>query len=219
MDYNSRQTRHIYTQTEAYEPLHTCTLPSMHTKPFKGPLDYTDALCNTIHACKHRHTHTHTCTKQALCIQGKHGDMSTARTMGGKQSQSRYCLSQISPMSHVWHVCASAACVSRQCIEQTFLTLFTMKRAVFHFNYEKKEVERWGNMLMLLCEGTLTSAHTAKQLGELNYSVRSESKRMGQEKGGCVRRTHTNTKNRWRGRGSDREAVSMGPHIQICKQV
>lgn len=51
-------------------------------------------------------------------------------------------------------------------------------------------------MLMLLCEGTLTSAHTAKQLGELNYSVRSESKRMGQEKGGCVRRTHTNTKNR-----------------------
>lgn len=84
---------------------------------------------------------------------------------------------------------------------------------------KKKEVERWGNMLMLLCEGTLTSAHTAKQLGELNYSVRSESKRMGQEKGGCVRRTHTNTKNRWRGRGSDREAVSMGPHIQICKQV
>lgn len=51
-------------------------------------------------------------------------------------------------------------------------------------------------MLMLLCEVMLTSAHTATQLGGLNYSTRSDSKRMGQEKGGCVRRTHTNTKNR-----------------------
>lgn len=48
-------------------------------------------------------------------------------------------------------------------------------------------------MLMLLCEGTLTSAHTAKQSGEPNYSTRGEAKRMGQEKGGCVWRTHTNT--------------------------
>lgn len=47
-------------------------------------------------------------------------------------------------------------------------------------------------MLMLLCEGALTSAHTAKQSGELNYSTCGESRRMGQEKGGCVRRTHTN---------------------------
>lgn len=48
-------------------------------------------------------------------------------------------------------------------------------------------------MLMLLCEGALTWAHSDKQLGEQNYSTRGELRRMGQEKGGCVRRTHTNT--------------------------
>lgn len=45
--------------------------------------------------------------------------------------------------------------------------------------------------MLMLCKGTLTSAHTAKQVGELNYSTCGESRRMGQEKGECVRKTHT----------------------------
>lgn len=97
MDYNSRQTRERCTQTEAYKPLRTCTLSSTHTKPFQSPVDNTNVLCNTIHPCKQRLRHTR--AKQALCIQGKQRDMSTARTVGGKQSQSTYCLSSIFPMS------------------------------------------------------------------------------------------------------------------------
>lgn len=168
----------------------------MHTKPFKSPLDYSDAL--TMHVSKHTQRHTHTSTKQALCTQSKHRDVSTAGTMGGKQTQSWYCLGPVSPRSpggssltldmcvrlHVWLGSVSSM-LSWHCLQW---------KAAFQFNYEKKRQRggRWGSMLMLLCEGTLTSAHTAKQLGELNYSTRSESRRMGQEKGGCVRKTHTN---------------------------
>lgn len=97
MDYNSRQTRQRYTQTEAYEPLHTFTLLGIHTKPFQRAMDNINVLCNTIHLCKHRLRHTR--AKQDLCIQGKQRDMSTARTMRGKQSQSTYCLSSIFPIS------------------------------------------------------------------------------------------------------------------------
>lgn len=38
---------------------------------------------------------------------------------------------------------------------------------------------------------TRRGAHAAKQLGEFNYSARGESRRMRQERGVCVRRTHT----------------------------
>lgn len=41
---------------------------------------------------------------------------------------------------------------------------------------------------------TLESTNSAEQSVELDFSTRSESKRMGQEKGGCVKGgTHTHT--------------------------
>lgn len=40
---------------------------------------------------------------------------------------------------------------------------------------------------------TLESAHSAEQSVVFDYSTRSKSKRMGQEKGGCVRGEHTHT--------------------------
>lgn len=143
MDYYSRQTRQRYTQTEAYEPFtHLHTFKYSH-KALSKP--YGQHKCTAqYYTSMQTQTKTHTRAKQTLCIQGKQGDMSTARTMGGKQSQSTYCLSSIFPMSlgasiliMGVRVCVCMY-VSTLCILHTFLVLFTMKRAAFQFSYEKR---------------------------------------------------------------------------------
>lgn len=218
MDYNSRQTRQRYIHKQRLTNL--CT-PAHSQVCTQSP---SKALWTTQMHLPCMYLNTHKDAKQALCTQSKHGDTSTAGTMGGKQTQSRYCLGSVCPKSPGGLSLTLGMCVRLHvCVwlgVSSMLSWHCLQwKAAFQFNYEKKRQRggRWGSMLMLLCEGTLTLAHTAKQLGELNCSTRSESRRMGQEKGGCVRKTHT--KNRWRGRGSDRETVSMGPQIQFCKQV
>ncbi len=57
--------------------------------------------------------------------------------MGGKQSQSRYCLGPISPKSLILGMCVCLHTI-KSCILHAFLTLFIMKRAAFQFNYEKR---------------------------------------------------------------------------------
>lgn len=90
------------------------------------------------------------------------------------------------------HVCAREQAVYLACFPDI---VYNEKSCISIQLWKKRQRGgRWGSMLML-CKGTLTSAHTAKQLGELNYSTCSESRRMGQESGGCVRE-NTHTKNR-----------------------
>lgn len=191
MDYNSRQTRQRYIhanrglQTSAH--LHTLRYAN---KALQRPLWSTQ-----MHfAIPRMHENTRKHTKQALCTEGKHGYTSRAGTMGGKQTQSRYCLGPISPGSPGGpcrtvrlHVCVWADRVSRM------LSWHCCRWKELHFNsIMKKKRHRGGtsgSMLMLWCERTVTSAHT-QQSGELDHSAPSESKRMGQEKGGCVGRTH-----------------------------
>ncbi len=171
----------------------------MHTKPFKGPLDYTDAL--TMHVSKHSQRHTHTHSPNRLCVRRVSTVTWAQRGWWEVNIRSQgIVLGPVSPespggssltldMCVCLHVCV-CVCVWLGSVSSMLSWHCLQWKAAFQFNYEKKRQRggRWGSMLMLLCEGTLT----AKQLGERNYSSRSESRRMGQEKGGCVRKTHTN---------------------------
>lgn len=78
----------LYAQPKAYEPLHTCTHSGMNTKSFKSP--------QKLDANSLSDGHKHTSVKQAFKGFGEEGDGSTAEMMGGKQTQSWYCLGTIS---------------------------------------------------------------------------------------------------------------------------
>lgn len=189
MDYNSRQTRQRYIHKQRLTNLCTPAHSQVCTQSPSKAL-WTTQMLSAI-PCVHANTHKH--TERALTW--------AQRGRWGKQTQSRYCLGPISPRSPgapcCTCVCASACVCVREQAVYLMLSWHCLQWKELHFNSIMKKKRqrggRWRSMLMPLCEGTLTSAHTAKQLGELNYSTRGESRRMGQEKGGGVRKTHTNT--------------------------
>lgn len=117
----------MHTQTERLTSAHLHTLRYAH-KALQRPSGlHRHTLCNTTHTLTNKQ-HMTLCTKEG-----------TEKTMGCKQTHSRCCLGPISPRSHgVTVSCGTCVCAS-VCIQHAFLTLFTMKRAAFQFNYEKKE--------------------------------------------------------------------------------
>lgn len=119
--------------------------------------------------------------------------MSTARTMGGKESQPRYCLGQILAMSQEAPSLMLDVCVLRVCEQILYLTYFpdivNNEKSCISFQLWIRDT---GETMLMLCEGTLTLTHGKKQLWKLNYSAHGKSKENGVGNGRmCEENIHT----------------------------